>query len=982
MGGRATGAGVSPLLLRAPRRWRADRLWSALVAGALLLLVASTAAVPMVTEAAQNAAVVRVLETVPEGSSAAVAPVVRITGGGPPLPGSPTRRLLEEAPGLAEPELFGASFGAEVSSDARRWRSEVSVPGQAPVEARLVAVDDPAAELVAVGGQGETPRGVWVDEVTATTLGVVADDQVTVSLTIPGEQAPTRTRLPVAGVYEVRTGNRPVDRDGSSFWDRRGAALPLSTDLIGRRPPVLITSASTLASAAIPLDEVVLWSVEASLADDGTTLREVRGAADVVQGLGRDLPPQVGSAGLLPEYEVVSGLPAIADRAEGIALASVERTRAAAWSGIALAGLATLLVAVAGEARRRRERELETGLGLHPAGVGGLRVVELLPVAVVAVGLGTGLAWVGVRVAGPDGAVSGQGVRAALLDGAIAAAGALLLVGVIGATWAWVTARSARDPGRSSVSRRLPWRTVLLVATAAGVLGLPGRTETGGADVVVPILVAASAGAVAVSVLKPVLRRRVARSRRRTPAHGGLPVGRAVDALVLRRLAAAPVGHDLVVVLVAAGLGTVGFVAVADRGVQEAVRDKSAVLAGAETAVRLDGPVGPRLDPEAVALPRLPDGYDSDALRQDPDSVQVFHNLPDLPPARDLRTAPGSTVVWSDAVRVDSQRPVRLLVLDPGTADGALAWGPSDGALAPARVALETLRAAAEDHVSDPPPPVVPPRDEALGVPAPVPVVIAGDPLGTRVGEVSRLRSEIRKQLAVRPVAHVPAFPGQGTEQTLVIADSETYLPLLQLNDPRYEAPEGEPELARLDLQGTYLSRDDPAAVAETLAAADVPLLQLQGLAEEGVRPAFVATALVREYQLALAVALVLIGVVGLAVQADRAADRSLTAAVVLRRTPLGGRGIRRALVLEQAALVGVATAAALVSVLLLVPIMGQLLDPDPALLPGLLVRPESVLTGTVAVLVTGLVPLAVAAGTTRLRLRQVKEEVLLRDDR
>lgn len=981
MGGRGTAARVSPLLLRAPRRWRADRLWSALVAGALLLLVASTAAAPMVTESAQNAAVVRVLETVPEGSAAAVAPVVRITGGGPPLPGSPTRGLLERAPGLVEPELFGASFGAEVSSDSSRWRSEVSVPGQAPVEARLVAVDDPAAELVAVGALGETPRGVWVDEATATALGVVADDQVTVYLTLPGEGAPTRARFPVAGVYEVRAGNRPVDREGSSFWDGRGAALPLSTDLRGRRPPVLVTDASTLASAAIQLDEVVLWSVEASLADDGTTLREVRGAADVVQGLGRDLPPQVGSSGLLPEYEVVSGLPVLADRAEAIAVASVERTRAAAWSGIALAGLATLLVAVAGEARRRRERELETGLGLHPADVGGLRVVELLPVAVVAVGLGTGLAWVGVRVAGPDGTVSGQGVRAALLDGATAAAGALLLVGVIGATWAWVTARSARDPGQSSASRRLPWRTVLLVATAVSVLGLPGRTETGGADVVVPILVAASTGAVAVSVLKPVLRRRVARSRRHTPAHGGLPVGRAVNALVLRRLAAVSVGHDLVVVLVAAGLGTVGFVAVADRGVQEAVRAKSAVLAGAETSVRLDGPGAARLDPEAVAYPGLPDGLDPDLLRSDPDSTQVFLNV-EFQPARDLQTPPGSTVVWTDSVRVDSQRPVRLLVLDPDTADEALAWGPSDGALAPARVALETLRAAAEDHVTDPPPPVVPPRNEALGVPAAVPVVIAGDPLGTSIGEVSRLRSTIRQQLAVRPVAYVPAFPGQGTEQTVVIADSETFLPLLQLNDPRYDPPQGEPEVARLDLQGIYLSADQPPAVAETLAAADVPALELQSLAEEGIRPAFVATALVREYQLALAVSLVLTGVVGLAVQADRAADRSLTAAVVLRRTPLGRRGIRRALVLEQAALVGVATASALVSLLLLVPITGRLLDPDPGLLPGFLVRRESVLVGTVAVLLTGLVPLAVAAGTTRLRLRQVKEEVLLRDDR
>lgn len=978
MGGPGPTTRVSPLLLRAPRRWRSDRLWSALVAAALLLLVASAAAAPLVTEAAQNAAVTRVLETVPEAAPAAQAPVVRITGGAPPLPGSAVRELLETAPGLGEPELFGASFGAEVSGDSNRWRSEVSAEGQEPLEARLVAVDAPADELVPVGEVGDARRGVWVDETTATTLGVAAGDQVTVTLTIPADGT-RRARFPVTGVYQVALGNRPVDREGSTFWARRGGVLPLSTDLRGRRPPVLVTDPSALASAAIQLDEVVLWSVEAPFAEAAPTLRQVRGTADVVEGLGRDLPPQVGSGGRLPEYEVASGIPVLADRANGIAVASVERTRAAAWSGIGLAGLATLLVAVAGEARRRRERELETGLGLHPVGVGGLRVMELLPLAAVAVALGTALAWLGVRVAGPDGGVSTQGVRAALLDGATAAAGALLLVGAIGATWARVTARSARDPGSATWSRRLPWRTVLVVAAVAAVLGLPGRTETGGADVVVPILVAASCGAVAVSLLKPALRRRAARGRRRAPAHGGFPVDRAVNTLALRRLATASVGHDLVVVLVAAGLGTVGFVAVADRGVQESVQAKSAVLAGAETSARLDGERSARLDPGAVAYPDL--GLDPELLRGDPDSNQVFLNV-DVPPARDLATPPGATVVWTDQVRVDSQRPVRLLVVDPGTADDALAWGPPDGGLAPARAALDTLRRASAEHLAAPPPPVVPPTDDTLGVPAPVPVVIAGDTLGTRVGEVSRLRSTLRQQLAVLPVAHVPAFPGQGTEQTLVVADSETFLPLLQLNDPRYDTDAREPVVPRLELQGSYLSSADPVAVTEVLAAADVPVTQVRSLAEEAARPGFVATALVREYQVALAVVLVLIGVVGLAVQADRSADRSLTAAVVLRRTPLADRGLRRALLLEQTVLVAVATAAAVLSVVLLTPVTGRLLDPDPSLLPALVVRGESVLFGVAVVVATGLVPLAVAAGTTRLRLRHAKEEVLLRDDR
>lgn len=966
------------LLRRAPWRHAADRVWLGLVVMVFVLVSAAAASVPLVVESAQNESVRRVLAASEDAAALRQQPVVRVTGGfEAPLPGSQAREALDTVPGLAQPTVLGVSFGDELTSIGTPWRSVVAPAegGAEPLDRRLAAVDDPVTALVPAGGSPTSPPpagGVWLDEAAAAALSVAAGD--TVAVTVSRGPATDRVLLPVAGVYVVaEDGPRPADVEGRTFWRDLTGRLPGGTGFGDAQPP-LVTDVATLSGVSEELAdqevELVLWSVEAGLDPAVPTLRDMVSTSRALEDLPPRLRPLSDLAGPVGRFIVAGGVRDLQDLSTSIATTAVDRTRGVAWTALALAGLAVLVVAAVDDARRRQERRLEAALGLHPLHVGALRVLEVAPLAVLGGALGVAVAWTVVTVRGPGGATTRAGLVAAGQDGATAVVVALLLVGAVSALSAWSTARltvASSPAGAPGAGRRVPWRAALLAgaaATVAGVLSGTGDTTGGGGglEVVAPLLVAASCGALLAALLKALLRRRLdARAGAGRGLHAGeasLSPGRAGTVLALRRLAAPGDGQDAVVVLLCAGLAMAGFVALADRSLVASVGSKSAVLAGAGTVVELPSGEALALAPDAVPLPQVDNPFPYDQQQRPLDL--------DLVPAADVPVPPGDTVVWFDRAEVQGSQQVPVMVLDTDVAGSVLDFGEGSGALVEAQEALAVLAAEAGARApgegDDPPPPVL----------------LVGERRGVAVGEVVEVRGTY-SLIRVQVVGAVPLFPGQGAVRSMLVADTDTYLAALQLDDPRYRADvPGSP----LTLRAEYWSARPAAEVAAHVRAAGLPVDEVRTAANRRLQPGFVAAELVQDYQLAVAALLVLVAVVGLAVRADRSTDAALPAAAVLRRTRLGRRGVRRALVLEQVGTVLVAVLGALLAVALLVPLAPALVDPAPRLAPRLDVPAWPLLLALLVVVVTALVPLLLAAGVTGLRLRRSREEVVLRDDR
>jgi hypothetical protein len=307
-----------------------------------------------------------------------------------------------------------------------------------------------------------------------------------------------------------------------------------------------------------------------------------------------------------------------------------------------------------------------------------------------------------------------------------------------------------------------------------------------------------------------------------------------------------------------------------------------------------------------------------------------------------------------------------VYLLDTDTAGSVLDFGDGSGALVQAEQALEHLARLAAGRG---------PRDGDDPLP---PVVLVGERRGLSVGDTVELRGTY-SLISVEIVGAVPVFPGQGAVRSMLVADTDTYLPALQADDPRY-VPDG--SQSPLVLQAQYWSSRPASDVAARIRDAGLEVDEVETAANRRLQPGFVAAELVQDYQLAVAALLVVVAVVGLSVRADRGADTALPAAVVLRRTRLGRSGVRRALVIEQVGLVVMSVLAAAVALLLLRPLTRALVDPAPGLPPGLDVAAWPQVLALLVVLGTAVVPLVVAAGTAGLRLRRAREEVVLRDDR
>jgi putative ABC transport system permease protein len=870
-----------------------QRAWSALVLAAFVVLAAACAAGPMFAEASGNAAFQARRDAVPVTARQADAPVVRLSAnvGHGSIDQAAVLDSVRSVPGLNAPRLTGASIGAELVSGVF-WESTAGA-GSRRERARLFAVETPAAELVPVGIP-VAGDGLWLPAPVAAELGVRPGDRivVTVGMGIKGKRH--RTPATVTGVYAVDVDGRlPADPPGSRTWALRQGDTPGDTEYRTLPAYLLIGDVATVERLAAAVDDQLLWTAEADLAP-GVTLAEARRSADGVEALRRTYASALPAEGDSPlNLRFASGIGRLVGTAQATTDAVRQRTRPVEWAAIGV-GLASVL-AVALLSARRREREVRhaVAVGVPPASVGGLWLIEHLLPALLGSALGWLVAWQLVARLGPPGALAESPAPAAWAAGAGVLGGLVAVAGVATAA----AARRVRPAPPAMPRRALPWGALVVVVALVAAGGLAGSSGTAGAargvDLLAPLLVLAAAGVIAGAVPGLLVSR-----RRAGAAPPGSPA-RAVLWLARRRLGAGGAERRLAVMVVTAGLGMLLFALCAVQATAGVTADRVAVAAGAEGVATIAGSW--ELDPAAVVVPP------SDPL--DP---------PREGPVPGVRTPPlpaGNTVVWRADITTpldDTQRD--LLLVDPGRIRQVALWGRGTD-LAAARTALAALEAGVPDGpVPD----------------GPVPVIAVADPAAAGLDTVQVTLGYESRALTV--VARVPAFPGL-RDRPMYVAPAEALFAGLGDADPRLR-PRSALDQNPLFLRTYLWSAAGPAGINAVTGPRGIRPERVDSAAVLRQGDAYVAAGRARGYQVAVAGYLALLAVLTLCVYAQRTAATRRPADLMLARVGLGRARVARARALEFALLAAVAFAAAVAGVAALGPAGGRLLDDQPGLLP------------------------------------------------
>lgn len=940
----------SPLWRRAPARaWRRGGS-GLLVVVALTAATASTASVPMFAQLAGDSALASTLATVPDDARTSDAAAVRLVGGRSPRSEDQAHYLdlLAAVPGLSAPSITGRSVGPDLNY-SELFRPLVRAGG-VDVRARLIAVDEPSAELVVTSGASR-PGGVWLPDPVARELHVVPGDTVSVLVqrhdaTHParkGDKPPVVAKAVVAGTFAVAPdGRRPQDADGSALWSRRQGWLPTDSDLTTLPANLVVADVATVDRLALRIEDPILWSVEASL-DPTVTLEEARASAAGVAELRREVRAPDGSQQAGPlRLGVVSGIEVLVAQADALATATARRGDLLATAGVAAGLLALLVIAVLMALDRSRELVHGASTGVGPLRTAALWAVEAVLPAAVAVVLGVALARTTLSLAGPEGRLTSASVVAGTGRAALAAAVGVVLVAVVGAIAVLVAERLSAT-GRS---RHVPWVPVLVAVTAVAVLATvtTPATSAGPVALAVPALTAAAIGAVLSVAVSWVCRLGVSRSSAALPRSAGA----ATRWLALRRLARPGGDRSVVVAVAALGLGMMLFALSAVAATRVVVADRVAVASGAKVTAQIDGSWV--LDPKAPQLPTV-------------EEVAAGVRVPE---GRTPTVPDGMTLVWRSPATVEGEFGYQdLLVADPDTLAAVASWG-AGSTLAVARASLQQLGAADSAAM-------------AAGDSAPVPVIAVAAP-AFRPGDDLILYGQ-EWSTPVRVVASLTTFPG-ATGKGMLVAASPTFFRAVSRWDPRL-AP-AESVLSPRPYFETWLWSSRPAGDVTSFLDSHKAMASHTTTADQATQqPSLVAAERSLGYQLALAVFLALTALVAAAVHARRLARRSRGPDALLARVGIGRRGVAVARTWEVVLVVLVALVAAVVANVLVAPLGSLLLDLDrgakpayelhvtwAALLATALVAALMALTA----LLTGVRPMLSRGGPT-------PEEVVLRDD-
>jgi len=602
---------------------------------------------------------------------------------------------------------------------------------------------------------------------------------------------------------------------------------------------------------------------------------------------------------------------------------------------------AVLAVALLNARDRRLELRLDAALG-QPAAMVALRYgLGALPPAVLGLVIGAGAAWGIVTGVGPPGQTSRDVFGSAVQQAAVATGAALVLVVAV---YGLTAALAARPDPAAARRVRVPWEFALLVALGTALAGLYSRPADllapVGLNLAVPLLAVASVGAVGGTVVMVAFRLLHGAVGSRIRSRGA-----AVRSLAIRRAATAA-GSVVIVTLLTASLGILGYTLASEAAVDQAIADKVATSAGAAATSPIEASW--LLDPQAPELPvTAPD--------QPPPEPQ------DLPPRRQPPLPEGSTVVWRETALIPAEvADVDLLILDPRSFETAADWG-TGPSLHQAREALRVLGEAEEAAAASRP------SESTTGV---FPVVL----VATRNAAVGNefTASTTMGPFRARVVAVAATFPGYDSRVPMVIVPADGYLSSLGMLDPRFR--DSSPAFAA----SKVWSSGGAGELASLLSTAGVGTEDIVSAALVEERPEFVVARTGGDYQLAIAFGIAAMALVAVCLHGDRRAAESRATDVLLARVGLGSAGPGRARTLELLALVLLGIVLAVIAVTALAPLGARLLDPAPRLAPALDLQSD--LRSYLVMAVAATVMAAGAVTARRPRSRAGSDGAVLRD--
>ncbi|MDF1602940.1 hypothetical protein [Nocardioides sp. YIM 152315] len=912
----------APARVRRGALWRAAPLrlprtpgWLLLVLVAATLFVASVVAPPMFAATARATALAEGLRAVAGAPYGPESADLRATWDGV---------LLADGDALLMDRLDALrGYGAPVvtASGVAQNRTRRAVV-QADGRTRPSEIWYRDGAVAALGGD-EDADGVWLAADVAGDLGLEPGDRLRLGLvqTFLTQTPPTLARTTLAGTYETAPGSALpaalADDPDSDRW-----FVPFDPDDPTQQTPLAIAGRRAFDRLVVEAGEAPLYLADLAI-EPGIDPDDAAAAVTQVQRLADDAfdsrEPLYGALGATKppggaELDVLTGLPDIAFETDGTARTARDQVRPYAVAGQVLA--AALLVAawVLLGRSRRREQLLVSGLGLRPSRLAALAGLEALPVALLAVPLGLGLACLGVLTAGPPTEAGLVVARDDVVRAAVAAGVGLALVVGTAALSAVGTDSLARLSLLGRGRRAVPWTAALLAATAAVAVAVFTIDVTDRAEapltMALPVLVA---GSVAVLVARAVAWLRSRRPARARP--GGArwlatrrtgPVVREVTALTA---------------VVAVGLGLFAYALTVHRGIDEGVTDKTAALAGAATTIEVAEDFR---------------GGGSKGAR----TARLV-----TPPADD------TSIVWRGAAALPPEFGAEpLMAVDPDSFAAVADWGAS-GELDAGRELLPQLDREAEG----------------------LPVLLAGE-TDLEAGDRGTLDFSSEFQIPFQVVGVVAAFPGSETETggVTVVADA---LRLFRLVLPTvHPGRRGSTSDDAGGFTSEVWSRDSAHVLRRGLAGAGISTDgEVSTRAQAQVGGGLVASTWAAGYVLALGVVVLVLAVAGALVLALRLADRDSVSDVLLGRMGWRAAELARSRAWEVGYAVATAVLAAVLAsgVLVLVP---TIVDATATVPP--LTRPRPGLVDVVVLAVVLVVTVLVAwlLGAWRARRRHPAE--------
>ncbi len=561
--------------------FRYPGLFASLAVGALLLALAA-AAYPLFISASASELVAAKID---DPAYTRWAAGIMFRNGAMPLPSEERFGDAAERAGPAFRRLAGSSpyLGnvAETMIAAPSSVADVDDPSDTR-EMRLFAGDGAARQLEIL--EGELASGVLLPEHTADGLDLSPGDEVLLESDLDG----TAT-MRVDGIY------RPIYRDNlTGYWRPWRDELIQRCGLCPIPPQPMIVSRARFFDAARDLRFDHAGLALQAPAERSLTLDEADDAARRAEAIVEEMGRQPLFARRYCTFCNTRTAPALSSSMDEIVRDTQRRLGAIDGPARLLraAGLLVALVVVAGAgafamATRRVESTLLFARGARPRAVGTRGALEALVPSAVGAASGLGLAFVLVRVVGPEGAVASSATSLAARAAALTIAAAVIAVGLV-STVSFLR-QSEHHRGRFGVVAALPWELALIGLS----LFVLDRLQNGGAVVEHPALqtktpsglllvfpVLFLAGFVALAARMVVLLVRWWRGR-----SAALPNP---SYLAVHRLAARP--RLTLLLITAAGLCLGLFVQsqTVARSMQTTVDVKAGVFVGSDVAVSID----------------------------------------------------------------------------------------------------------------------------------------------------------------------------------------------------------------------------------------------------------------------------------------------------------------------------------------------------------------------------------------------------------